>query len=129
MIPLVVLVMLWNGKFERIIFSFIPVFSMVYACVVAPVSMEVVYNLVVGDDTLIVLFILCILLSSLPSCHSFFFCFGFIVVVAPPILLVKVASFLCPSFGYLQLQLVCLRLRPIPCDQQYEIGKPSLSYP
>ena len=113
-IPLVVFVMLWNGKFDKIIFSFIPVFSMVYACVVAPVSIEVLYNLVVGDDKLIALFILFILLSSLPSCHSFFLCFGLMVFVAPPILLFKVASFLCPSAGNLQLQLVCLRLRPIP---------------
>ena len=113
-IPFVVFVMLWNGKFDWIIFSCIPVFSMVYACVVAPVSMEVLYNLVVGDDKLIALFILSMLLSSLPSCHSFFFCFGLMVFVAPPILLFKVASFLCPSFGYLQVQLVCLRLRPMP---------------
>ena len=76
--------------------------------------MEVLYNLVVGDDKLIALFILSMLLSSLPSCHSFFFCFGLMVFVAPPILLFKVASFLCPSFGYLQVQLVCLRLRPMP---------------
>ena len=115
--PLFVSVMESKGRLVCIIFSSIPVFSIVYAWAVAPVSTEVLYGLVVNDDKLIELFILWFL-SSLPSCHVDFLGFGFIVFVSPPILLLRVASFTCPSFGYLHVLLVCLRLRPIPCVQQ-----------
>ena len=86
---------------------------MVYAWAVAPVSTDVLYVLLVDDDNLIELFILWCL-SSLPSCHAAFLGFGVIVFVSPPILFFRVASFLCPLFGYLHVLLVCFRLRPMP---------------
>ena len=111
--PLVVSVTVSNGKLVWIILSSIPVFSMVYAWAVAPVSTDVVYDFSVDDDKLIELFILWCL-SSLLSCHAAFLGFGVIVFVSPPILFFRVASGLCPSFGYLHLLLVCFRLRPMP---------------
>ena len=98
--------MLEKGKFTWIRWVSIPVFSFVNAWVVAPLSTTIVWLLAHKGLCINKLFLGLLTTFTNPLLPTSQVGAFWLMLLLPPILLDKVANFLCTSPGYLHVQLV-----------------------